>query len=77
MNLDKHTIDTVFSLLQTQWPTLEQEPKNERVRVLNRIQDILEKDGLAALTPERIQGLREICEEVLWVDPIHGHRSPE
>lgn len=67
----------MFSLLQTQWPTLEQEPKNERVRVLNRIQDILEKDGLAALTPERIQGLREICEDVLWVDPIHRHRSPE
>ena len=77
MNLDKHAVDTVFSLLRTHWPTLEQEPKNERVRVLNRIQAILEKEGLAALTPERIQGLREICEEVLWVDPIHGHRSHE
>ena len=69
MNLDKHAVDTVFSLLRTHWPTLEQEPKNERVRVLNRIQAILEKEGLAALTPERIQGLREIWAQLIFIRP--------
>ena len=72
MTIDATTAETIFSLLREHWPTLQQQPDSEKVRVLNRIQDIVEKEGLEALTPDRIQGLKEIFEDVIWTDPIHG-----
>ena len=72
MTIDATTAETIFSLLRKHWPTLQQSPDTEVVRVLNRIQAIVEKEGLEALTPDRIQGLKEIFEEVVWTDPIHG-----
>ena len=72
MTIDATTAETIFSLLREHWPTLVRQPNTEQIRVLNRIQDIVEKEGLEALTPDRIQGLKEIFEEVVWTDPIHG-----
>ena len=72
MTIDATTVETIFSLLHKHWPTLFHQPRTEVVRVLNRIQDIVEKEGLEALTPDRIQGLKEIFEDVVWTDPIHG-----
>ena len=72
MKIDATTAETIFSLLREHWPTLQQQPDSEKVRVLNRIQDKVEKQGLEALTPARIRGLKEIFEDVVWTDPIHG-----
>jgi hypothetical protein len=33
------------------------------VIALNRVQEIAEKEGVAAITPPRLEGLREIIEE--------------
>ena len=48
MTIDATTAETIFSLLRKHWPTLQQSPDTEVVRVLNRIQAIVEKEGLAA-----------------------------
>ena len=72
MTIDATTAETIFSLLRKYWPTLEQQPDTEQIRVLNHIQKIVEKEGLEALTPARFRGLKEIFEEVVWTDPIHG-----
>ena len=48
ITIDATTAETIFSLLRKHWPTLQQSPDTEVVRVLNRIQAIVEKEGLAA-----------------------------
>jgi hypothetical protein len=69
MTLDKTTIDACLTQLRTHWPELSTLPQGVGTLVLNRIQQVLEKEGLEAITPERINGWRKIAEEYLV--PFH------
>ena len=44
-------------------------PRPVRTLSLNRIQQVLEQEGLEAITPERIEGWKEIAEGYLL--PFH------
>ena len=41
-------------------------------RFLNAIENIAKTEGPEAITSDRIQGMRELFEEVIWADPILG-----
>ena len=65
MPLDKTTIDACLNLLRTHWPTVDELPDGVYNLTLNRIQKVLEQEGLQAITPARIEGWREIAEGYL------------
>ena len=47
-----------------------QRPDTEITRYLNAIEQIALDEGPDAITPDRIQGMRELFEEVMWEDPV-------
>jgi hypothetical protein len=49
-------------------------PRPVAVLALNRIQRVLEQEGLEAITPERIEGWKEIAEGYLL--PLHDASIP-
>jgi hypothetical protein len=65
MTLEKTTLDACSKLLRQHWPTLGELPKEVVNVSLTRIQQVLETEGLAAITPERIEGWKELTEEHL------------
>jgi hypothetical protein len=65
MTLDDNTIDACLKLLRTHWPTVDELPVGVYNLTLNQIQRVLEREGLEAITPERIEGWREIAEGYL------------
>ena len=70
MTLDKTTIDACLTRLDQHWPERTSLPEGVRVMSLNRIEQVLEREGLEAITPERIRGWRKIAEEYLV--PLHA-----
>ena len=69
MTPDKTTLDACSKLLRQHWPTLGELPEGVVNRTLNRIQQVLEQEGLEAITPARIEGWKEIAEGYLL--PFH------
>lgn len=65
MNLEKTTIDACWKLLSATWPEIDDLPDGVFNVIVNQIQRVLETEGLAAITPERIEGWKELTEEHL------------
>jgi hypothetical protein len=65
MTLEKTTIDACWKLLLTTWPEIDDLPDGVFNVIVNQIQRVLETEGLAAITPERIEGWKELTEEHL------------
>ena len=73
MPLDNSTIDACLKRIRANWPTLDELPDPVATLMLNRIQQVLEQEGLEAITPARIEGWREIAEG--YVLPLHDHST--
>ncbi len=58
-------IDTLLAFVRQHWPELAYYERGVVTLALNRIEAIAEQEGLAAITPERLSGQREIVEEYL------------
>ena len=69
MTPDKTTIDACLKRIRATWPTIDELPDPVATRSLNRVQQVLEQEGLEAITPERIEGWKEIAEGYLL--PLH------
>jgi hypothetical protein len=65
MTPDKTTLDACLKLLRENWPNLDELPEGVANLTLNQIERVLEREGLEAITPERIEGWREIAEGYL------------
>ena len=61
--LTNQEIDDLLVVLRRHWPELDYYETGVFNLALNRVQEIAEKEGVAAITPPRLQGLREIVEE--------------
>ena len=68
--IDKPTAEILYNRVAKNFPKLEQHPEPEITRFLNAIENVAETEGPEAVTPDRIQGIRELFEEVMWADPI-------
>lgn len=73
MTPDKNTLAACSQLLNQHWPELTSMPRPVAVLALNRIQQVLETEGLAAITPERIEGWKELTEGYLM--PTFEHAT--
>jgi hypothetical protein len=60
------------------WPEIDDLPDGVFALIVNRIQRVLETEGLAAITPERIEGWKELTEEHLMPmnDLYQAQKSP-
>lgn len=58
-------IDTLLAFVRRHWPELAHYERGVVTLALNRIEAIAETEGIAAITPERLSGQREIVEEHL------------
>lgn len=59
--------------MKATWPELDQRPGTEITRALNGIENIALDEGVEAVTSDRILGIKELFEEVMWADPILAH----
>ena len=69
MTPDKTTIADCSKHLRQHWPQISELPDGVLNRVTSRIQQVLEQEGLEAITPARIEGWKEIAEGYLL--PLH------
>ena len=60
-------IDHLLNLLREHWPEVFDYEEGIANKALNRIQEIAEKEGVASITPPRLEGLRELYEEQFLV----------
>ena len=65
--LSVEEIDYLMNLVREHWPTVFDYDKGVANIVLNRINEIAVKEGVAALTPSRLAGLRELYEEHFYI----------
>ena len=65
MTLEKTTRDACWKLLLATWPEIDSLPDGVFNVIVNQIQRVLETEGLDAITPERIEGWKELTEEHL------------
>ena len=75
--VDRATAEILSNRVREEYPELRQRPKPERVRFLNGIEQIALDEGPDAVTPDRIQGMRELFEEVMWADPVLAQVSED
>ena len=69
--IDKPTAEILLTRVREKFPELEEQyPEPEIIRFLNSIENVAQTEGPEAVTPDRIQGMRELFEEVMWADPI-------
>mgnify|MGYP003346022330 CR=1 FL=1 len=61
--LSAEDIDHLLDLVRRHWPEVDYYETGVFNLALNRVQAIAEKEGVAAITPPRLEGLREIVEE--------------
>ena len=61
--LTAQEIDELVIVVRRHWPELDHYETGVFNLALNRVQQIAEKDGVAAITPDRLEGLREIVED--------------
>ena len=60
-------IDYLLNLVREHWPEVFDYEEGIANKALNRIQEIAEKEGVASITPSRLEGLRELYEEQFLV----------
>lgn len=60
-------IDHLLNLVREHWPEVFDYEDGIANKALNRIQEIAEKEGVASITPPRLEGLRELYEEQFLV----------
>ena len=58
-------IEAVLTLVRQHWPELAHYEEGVQILALNRLQTIAETDGVAAITPARLSGQREIVEDYI------------
>lgn len=56
-------IDYLLNLVREHWPEVFDYEEGIANKALNRILEIAEKEGVASITPPRLEGLRELYEE--------------
>jgi hypothetical protein len=61
--LNQDDLHQLLSVVRRHWPEISYYERSVVVIALNRVQEIAEKEGVAAITPPRLEGLREIIEE--------------
>ena len=61
--LTAEEINQLIVLVRNHWPEVYHYETGVFNLALNRVQQIAEKDGVAAITPDRLEGLREIVED--------------
>ena len=65
--LTAEDIDHLLKLVREHWPEVFDYEEGVANKALNRIQEIAEKEGVASITPPRLEGLRELYEEQFLV----------
>ena len=60
-------IDHLLNLVREHWPEVFDYEEGIANKALNRIQEIAEEEGVASITPPRLEGLRELYEEQFLV----------
>ena len=65
--LTAEDIDHLLNLVREHWPEVFDYEEGIANKALNRIQEIAEKEGVASITPPRLEGLRELYEEQFLV----------
>ncbi len=65
--LTPEEIDNLMNLVREHWPDVFDYEEAIANKALNRIQEIAEKEGVASITPPRLEGLRELYEEQFLV----------
>ena len=63
--LNDHDLAYLIDLVRVHWPELRQYEKGVATLALNRVQAIAEREGVAAITPLRLAGLRELIEDYI------------
>ena len=63
--LTDHDLAFLSDLVRVHWPELRQYEKGVATLALNRVQAIAEREGVAAITPLRLTGLRELIEDYI------------
>ena len=58
-------LSQLVTVLRRHWPELNHYERSIVNLALNRVQAIAEKEGVAAITPARLQGQRKIIEEYI------------
>ena len=72
-----HEIDHLLNLVREHWPEVFDYEEGITNKALNRIQEIAEKEGVASITPPRLDGLRELYEEHFLVFYMDKNRLRE
>ena len=70
-------IDYLLNLVREHWPEVFDYEEGIANKALNRIQEIAEKEGVASITPPRLDGLRELYEEHFLVFFMDKNRLRE
>jgi hypothetical protein len=70
-------IDHLLNLVREHWPEVFDYEEGIANKALNRIQEIAEKEGVASITPPRLEGLRELYEEHFLVFFMDKNRLRE
>ena len=65
--LNAEHIDLLLKLVREHWQEVFNYEEGVAKKALNRIQEIAEKEGVASITPQRLEGLRELYEEQFLV----------
>ena len=63
--LTQAELDTLLVIIRQHWPELAHYENGVFNLALNRVQEIAEKEGVAAITPVRLSGQREIIEDYI------------
>ncbi len=63
--LTDHDLAFLSDLVRVHWPELRQNEEGVANLALNRVQAIAEREGVAAITPLRLTGLRELIEDYI------------
>lgn len=56
-------LDALLVIIRQHWPELAHYEQGVKTLALNRVQAIAETEGVAAITPARLSGHREIMED--------------
>ena len=75
--LTDHEIDHLLNLVREHWPEVFDYEEGIANKALNRILEIAEKEGVASITPPRLEGLRELYEEHFLVFFLDKNRLRE
>lgn len=63
--LTNDELSQLVTLVRRHWPELNHYERSIVNVALNRVQEIAENEGVAAITPTRLKGQREIIEEYI------------